>query len=132
MTARRRQPDPLTRRERQIMDVLYAQGRATAREIEAALPDAPTGATVRTILKVLLTKGLVRHHQEGRAFVYRPVTSPATAAKSAVRRLVDVFFQGSLERAVTGLLDARNAVSAEELERLEALIREARQKSTKP
>ncbi len=131
MTACRRHPDPLTRRERQMMDVLYARGRATAREIEAALPDAPTGATVRTILKVLLNKGLVRHHREGRAFVYRPVTSPATAARSAVRRLLDVFFQGSLERAVTGLLDARDAVSAEELERLEALIREAREKSVR-
>jgi predicted transcriptional regulator len=125
-------PDNLTRRERQIMDVLFASGQATAKEIEEKIPDAPTGATVRTILKVLLTKGHVRHRQEGRAFIYEPNAAPAKAARSAARRLLDVFFQGSLERAVSGLLDARESTSEDELARLEALIREARGKQNRP
>ena len=124
--------ESLTRRERQIMDILYASGKATAKEIEEKIPDAPSGATVRTILKVLLKKGHIHHRQEGRAFVYAPMAAPAKAAQSAVKRLLDVFFQGSLERAVSGLLDARQPSSEEELARLETLIREARQKSSKP
>lgn len=124
--------ESLTRRERQIMDILYASGKATAKEIEEKLPDAPTGATVRTLLKVLLNKGHVHHRQEGRAFVYEPMAAPATAAQSAVKRLLEVFFQGSLERAVSGLLDARQSSSEEELVRLETLIRKAREKSSQP
>ena len=125
-------PETFTRREGQIMDILHASGKATAKEIEQKIPDAPSGATVRTILKVLLKKGHVRHRQEGRAFVYEPNAAPAKAAQSAVKRLLDVFFQGSLERAVSGLLDARQPASEEELVRLETLIREARQKSPRP
>ena len=124
--------ESLTRRERQIMDILYASGKATAKEIEEKLPDAPTGATVRTLLKVLLNKGHVHHRQEGRAFVYEPMAAPAAAAQSAVKRLLEVFFQGSLERAVSGLLDARQSSSEEELVRLETLIRKAREKSSQP
>jgi hypothetical protein len=123
--------ETLSRRERQIMDILYGSGKATAREIEEKLPDAPTGATVRTILRVLLNKGHVVHRQEGRAFVYEPTAAPAKAAQSAARRLLDVFFQGSLERAVSGLLDARETPSEAELSRLETLIREARQQTPK-
>jgi BlaI family penicillinase repressor len=121
-------PENFTRRERQIMDILYASGQATAREIEEKIPDAPSGATVRTILKVLLKKGHIHHRQEGRAFVYAPNAAPAKAAQSAVRRLLEVFFQGSLERAVSGLLNASESTSEEELARLETLIREARRK----
>ena len=123
--------ETLTRRERQIMDILYASGQASAKEIEEKLPDAPTGATVRTLLRVLLEKGHVLHRQEGRAFIYEPKAAPAKAAQSAARRLLDVFFQGSLERAVSGLLDARDSTSEAELARLETLIREARSKTPK-
>ena len=84
-------PESFTRRERQIMDILYASGQATAKEIEEKIPDAPSGATVRTILKVLLKKGHIHHRQEGRAFVYEPMAAPATAAQSAVKRLLEVF-----------------------------------------
>jgi BlaI family transcriptional regulator, penicillinase repressor len=125
-------PENFTRRERQIMDILYASGQATAKEIEEKIPDAPSGATVRTILKVLLKKGHIHHRQQGRAFIYEPKAAPAKAAQSAVKRLLDVFFQGSLERAVSGLLDARQPASEEELTRLETLIRQARKKSPKP
>lgn len=125
-------PENLTRRERQIMDVLYACSQATAKEIEEKIPDAPTGATVRTLLKVLLKKGHIHHRQEGRAFIYEPKAAPAKAAQSAVKRLLEVFYQGSLERAVSGLLDARESPSEAELARLETLIREARARSSPP
>lgn len=132
MSSPKSTPESFTRRERQIMDILYAAGQATAKEIEEKIPDAPSGATVRTILKVLLKKGHIHHRQEGRAFVYEPMAAPATAAQSAVKRLLEVFFHGSLERAVSGLLDARESTSEEELAHLETLIREARQKSPQP
>ncbi len=132
MSSPKSTPESFTRRERQIMDILYASGQATAKEIEEKIPDAPSGATVRTILKVLLKKGHIHHRQEGRAFVYEPLAAPATAAQSAVKRLLEVFFHGSLERAVSGLLDARESTSEEELAHLETLIREARQKSPQP
>ncbi len=132
MSQEKPNPETLTRRERQIMDILYASGQATAKEIEEKIPDAPSGATVRTILKVLLKKGHIHHRQEGRAFVYEPKATPAKAAQSAVKRLLEVFFQGSLERAVSGLLDARQPSSEEELIRLETLIRKAREKSSQP
>lgn len=125
-------PESFTRRERQIMDILYASGQATAKEIEEKIPDAPSGATVRTILKVLLKKGHIHHRQEGRAFIYEPDAAPAKAAQNAVKRLLDVFFQGSLERAISGLLDARQPSSEEELARLETLIRKAREKTSQP
>jgi len=125
--------DQLTRRERQIMDVVYAAGRATAKEIEERMPDAPTYATVRTLLRVLLEKGHLRHRQEGRAFVYEPVKPAESTAGSALRRLVDVFFSGSAERVVSSLLDgAGKAPTPEELDRMEQMIRTARQRLTKP
>ncbi len=125
--------DPLTRRERQIMDILYAAGRATAKEIEERMPDAPAHATVRTLLRVLLEKGHVKYRQEGRAFLYEPAQPAGDAARSALRRLVDVFFAGSVERAVSGLLDARDKPpSSAELDRMEEMIREARRKQDQP
>ena len=111
------------------MDVVYAAGRATAKEIEERMPDAPTCATVRTLLRVLLEKGHLKHRQEGRAIVYEPVKPADSTAGSALRRLVDVFFSGSAERVVSSLLDGRGkAPSAEELERMEQMIRAARQR----
>jgi predicted transcriptional regulator len=124
--------DSLTRRERQIMDVVYAAGRATAREIEERMPDAPTHATVRTLLRVLLHKGHLKHRLEGRAFVYEPTRPAGVAARSALRRMLDVFFGGSVERAVSGLLDlADRPPSAGELARMEERIREARRRKSK-
>lgn len=109
------------------MDIVYAAGHATANEIEARLPDAPTHATVRTLLRVLLTKGHLKHRQEGRAFVYEPTKPADNAARSALRRMVDVFFAGSVEKAVSGLLGVNGSPpSNEELDRLEQLILEAR------
>ena len=125
--------DPLTRRERQIMDIVYAAGSATAKEIEERMPDAPAHATVRTLLRVLLTKGHLKHRQEGRAFVYEPKKPADNAARSALRRMLDVFFAGSVERAVSGLLDmSGKPPSPDELDRMAQLIRDARSKQSKP
>jgi len=125
-------PDLLTRRERQIMDVIFSTGAATAREIQAQMADAPTDATVRTILRVLERKGHLRHRLVGKAYVYEARRTVTTAARSAVRRLLDVFFEGSVERAVSGLLDSsQKGLSHAELERLEALISQAKQQTSR-
>jgi BlaI family transcriptional regulator, penicillinase repressor len=129
------QPDPLTRREREIMDIIYAAGQATANEIEQRLADAPSHATVRTLLRVLVNKSHLKHRQEGRAFIYEPTRAAENVARSALRRMVDVFFAGSVEKAVSGLLGVHGKPpSLEELDRMEQLIRDARkqQKTTKP
>jgi BlaI family penicillinase repressor len=120
--------ESLSRRERQIMDVLYARGRATAAEVMAALPDAAGYSAVRTLLGVLEEKGLIRRAGlEGRAVVYRPAVSRVVAQRSAVRRLLDTFFSGSVEEGVAALLSARSRPPTdEELERLMALVKEAR------
>lgn len=124
--------DPFTRRERQIMDVVYAAGRATAKEIEERMPDAPTYATVRTLLRVLVEKGYLKHRQEGRAFVYEAVKPAASSAGGALRRLVEVFFSGSPARVVSSLLDDGGKPPApEELDRMEQLIQAARKRQKK-
>ncbi len=96
---------PLSRRERQIMDAVYVGCPATAREILERLADPPGYSTVRKQLSVLMEKGELKASRSGRALVYQPVRSRENAARSAIRRLVDTFFGGSLEAAVTGLLD---------------------------
>lgn len=120
-------PDPLTRREREMMDIVYAAGGVTAREIQGRMADPPTDATVRTILRVLERKGHVRRRALGKAYVYEAVRPATAAARTAVRRLVEVFFGGSVERAVSGLLDAsQKPLTAEELDRLGQLIRDTK------
>src|SRR3954467_5201168 len=88
----------LSRRERQIMDVLYRRGRATAAEVMADLPGEPTDSTVRTQLRVLEQKGQVRHDEEGLRFIYSPAVPRRTARKSALKHLVQTFFDGSAEQ----------------------------------
>jgi BlaI family transcriptional regulator, penicillinase repressor len=119
--------DGLTRRERQIMDVLYRRGRATAAEVMAALPGSPSDSTVRTQLRVLEEKGHVRHDEEGLRYVYAPAVPRHAARKSALRHLVDTFFDGSAEKVVAAVLGGEGAhVSDEELERIAQLIGKAR------
>lgn len=126
MTAIRR-PVMLTKRERQIMDVLYRLGRATAAEILAELHDSPANSTVRTQLRVLERKGHVRHEEEGLRYIYVPTVPRQSARRSALRHLVDTFFDGSASNAVAALLGGEAArLSDEELARIEALVREAR------
>jgi len=120
-------PALLTKRERQIMDVLYRLGRATAAEIMAALPGAPTYSTVRTQLRVLETKGHVKHQELGLRYVYMPTVSRNAARKSALRHVVETFFDGSSAKAVAALLGGEAArVSDEELERIAELVKDAR------
>jgi BlaI family penicillinase repressor len=117
----------LTKRERQIMDVLYRMGRATAADVLAALPGTPHYSTVRTQLRVLEEKGHVRHESDGLRYVYVPTLARHTARKAALRHLVDTFFDGSAAGAVSALL-GRDAgrLSGDDLDRIEELLKSAR------
>src|ERR687891_1749419 len=118
----------LSRRERQIMDVLFRRGRATAAEVMADLPGDPSYSTVRTQLRVLEEKGHARHEEEGLRYVYMPAVARTAARKSALRHLVDTFFDGSTEKAVAALLGGEGArLSEEELERIAELVAKARE-----
>jgi predicted transcriptional regulator len=122
----------LTRRERQIMDVLFRRGRATAAEVMEELPGEPSYSTVRTQLRVLEEKGHVRHDEEGLRYVYTPVVARHAARKSALRHLIETFFDGSAEKAVAALLGGEGAkLSEEELERINHLITKARKEKVR-
>lgn len=116
-----------SRRERQLMDILYARGEASVAEIQAALPDAPSYNSVRKLLSILEEKGHLTHREEGRQYIYLPAHSPQTAAKSALRGLLGTFFGGSPKALVATLLDDEETeVSSTDLDALEALIAAAR------
>jgi predicted transcriptional regulator len=116
----------LTKRERQIMDVLYRLGRATAAEVMARVPGAPGNSTIRTQLRVLERKGHVRHEEEGLRYVYLPVVSRHAARRSALRHLVETFFDGSSAKVVAALLGGEaSRLSDEELRRIADLVRSA-------
>ena len=118
----------LTRRERQIMDSLYRRGRATAADVMADLTGEPSYSTVRTQLRVLEEKGHVRHEEEGLKYVYLPAVPRHTARKSAMRHLIETFFDGSTEKAVAALLGGESKLSDEELGRIADLIGRTRSK----
>jgi BlaI family transcriptional regulator, penicillinase repressor len=122
----------LTRRERQIMDILYRQGRATASEVMDALPGHTSYSTVRTQLRVLETKGHVRHEEHGLRYTYIPAVPRHAARKSALRHVVETFFDGSAEKTVTALLGGEGTrLSGEELERIADLIVKARKEGSR-
>jgi predicted transcriptional regulator len=117
----------LSRRERQIMDILFRRGRATAADVMEELPGEPSYSTVRTQLRVLEDKGHVRHELDGVRFVYMPVLARQAARKTALRHLVDTFFDGSSEQAVAALLGGEGArLTDEQLDRIAAMIAKAR------
>ncbi len=119
----------LSRRERQIMDIVYREGRATVAEVQAALPQAPGYSAVRAMLRVLEEKGHLRHRQDGPRYVYEPTLPRDRARRSALRRMLRTFFDDSPGDAVAALLDlSQKDLTDEELARLSALIREARGK----
>ena len=123
----RRTPALLTKRERQIMDVLYRLGRATAAEIMDGVPGAPGYSTIRTQLRVLETKGHVRHEEQGLRYIYMPTVPRHSARKSALKHLVDTFFDGSSAKAVAALLGGEAArVSDDDLERIAQMVKDAR------
>lgn len=127
---KRKMPDPLTtqlsRRERQIMDVVYRLGQATAAEVLAELPEPPSYSAVRAMLRLLEEKGHVRHEQDGPRYVYLPTVNRDKARKSALRHLVRTFFDGSTEDAVAALLQNDADIRDEELARLAKLIEGAK------
>jgi len=117
----------LTRRERQIMDALFRRGRATAAEIMGDLTGDPSYSTVRTQLRVLEEKGHVRHEDDGVRYVYMPVVRRQAARKSALRHLVDTFFDGSAEKTVAALLGGEGArLTEDELDRIADLVARSR------
>jgi predicted transcriptional regulator len=119
----------LTRRERPIMDVLFRLGRATAEEVMHELPGKRSYSTVRTQLRVLERKGFVVHEERGRQFVYSPAVARRTARKSALRHVVDTFFDGSVEKVVGALLGGEGTrVSDQELDRIVDLVTKARRR----
>jgi len=119
----------LSRRERQIMDALYRRGQATAAEVHQDLPNRPSYSAVRAMLRTLEEKGHVRHEMQGPRYLYRPTVSVERAKRSALRHMLDTFFDGSVEQAVAALVEGSAAkLSEPELDRLSQLIEEAKTK----
>ena len=120
--------DPLARRERQIMDVVYRLGRATAAEVLEGLPDPPSYSSVRALSRVLEEKGHLRHEQDGPRYVFLPTVPRDKARRLALRQLVQTFFEGSTAHAVAALLGAPDAKLTDgDLDRLSRLIDQARE-----
>jgi BlaI family transcriptional regulator, penicillinase repressor len=117
----------LSRRERQIMEVLHARGQATAEEVKSALADAPSYSAVRALLRILEEKGHVKHRREGLRYVHLPTEAKARASRSALRRVVRTFFGGSAPLAVAALLEGSDTeLSAQEIDQLQKIIDQAR------
>jgi predicted transcriptional regulator len=117
----------LSRRERQILEILYERGKASAAEVREAMPDAPGYSAVRALLRVLEEKGHVRHEEQGPKYVYLPVVGRNKARRSAVKHVMDTFFSGSPEQIVAALLDVSAArLTREELDRMAAMIEQAK------
>ncbi len=122
-------PLELSRRERQIMDVIYARGEATASEVLAGIADPPTRSSVRALLRILEHKGHVAHRKQGREFVYVPTRPRGRMGMSALRSVLATFFGGSIKDAFAAhLSDPQSSVSGDELNRIDGLIKEARRK----
>jgi predicted transcriptional regulator len=115
-----------SRRERQIMDILYRLGRATANEVIEQLGDEPHSSTVRTQLRVLEEKGHLRHEEQGMKFVYIPVTPRRSVRQTALRHMMETFFEGSAEKMLSTLLGSGNKMSDDELSRLSDIIDKAK------
>lgn len=118
-------PSTLTRREREIMDILYRRGRATAAEVLEDMTNAPTYSAVRALLRILEDEGHIKHIQDGPRYVYLPAVARNDARKNALSHVVTTFFDGSVEEAVATLVE-RAKLSKDELERLSQLIEKAK------
>jgi predicted transcriptional regulator len=119
----------LSKRERQIMDVVYSLGSATATQVLEHLENPPSRSSVRTFLTILESRGHLRHKKAGKKYIYEPTLLRQNVGKSALQRVLNVFFAGSLESAVSAhLLDPKTEVSKEELKRLSAIIGQAKKR----
>ena len=117
----------LSRRERQIIDILDRRGRATAADVLEDLPGSPSYSTVRAQLRVLEEKGHVRHEDDGQRYVYSPAVPRGTVRRSALKHLVETFYEGSVEQAMAALLGGEGSrLTDEQLDRIEDLIKKAR------
>ncbi len=117
----------LSRRERQIMDILYQRGKASASEVRERMPDPPSYSAVRAMLRILEEKGHLNHQEEGLKYVYTPVVARDKAKRSAVQHLLDTFFNGEPEQIMAALLDVSSTrLTREELDRMSAMIEKAR------
>ena len=113
----------LSRRERQIMETIYTYRKATTKQVLGGMQDPPTRTAVRTLLRILESKGHLRHTVQGREFVYHPVQSRARTGRLALRNVLDTFFQGSIERALAAYLsESSSRVRPDELDRLAGLV----------
>jgi BlaI family transcriptional regulator, penicillinase repressor len=120
-------PQGLSRRERQIMDILYRRGKASASEVREAMADAPSYSAVRAMLRVLEEKGHVRHQAEGLKYVYLPMVGREKAKRSAVKHLMDTFFSESPEQMVAALLDVSSTrLTRHDLDRMAEMIEKAK------
>lgn len=117
----------LSRRERQVMEILYARGQASATQIYEALPDRPSFSAARSVIRTLEEKGHIRHEEKGLKYVYAPVTPREKESRPALAQLVATFFQGSPSRLMAALLD-ESKIDAEELKSIEAMIRRAKER----
>jgi len=118
----------LTRRESQIMEILYRRRRATVEEIRSELPDAPSPSSVRKLLDIMIDRGLLAREYDGPRYVYFPAVKPEDASRSALRQLLHTFFDNSPGSAMAALLDLRSTpLSAEEYRRLNSLLKRARE-----
>ena len=117
----------LSRRERQIMDIIYRRGEASAAEVMADMPDPPSYSAVRTFLRLLEEKGHLKHRKQGAKYIFEATRSRRQAGRSAVKRVLQTFFEGSTEKVVAALLDVSSSdLSEDELNRLVELIEEAK------
>lgn len=126
----------LSKREQQIMDIVFRLGKASASEVHERMPEPPTYTAVRTMLRLLEDKGLVQHHQDGRKYIYSPCSSQKSAGRSALHRVLNVFFGGSLQDAIAAhLSDPNLKLEPSDLARLRAVIDDAdavQKKTAKP
>lgn len=116
----------LSRRERQIMDAVYRLSQASAQEIQENIPEPPSYSAVRALLAILVDKGVLKHERDGRKYIYKPTVSPDRAKRSALRRLLDTFYDNSAEKLVAALLDPDDGkLGDREIERIRALVNAA-------
>jgi BlaI family penicillinase repressor len=120
----------LSRREREIMDIIYAREEASAADVHAAMADAPSYSAVRALLRILEEKGHLRHREDGARYIYAPTQSREKASRSALKQMLKTFFDGSLSNAVAALVDAEGGkLSDGDLQRIESIIKAAKNKS---
>jgi BlaI family transcriptional regulator, penicillinase repressor len=125
-------PDPLSRRERQVMNIIYEKGQATATDIHESLPDRPTFSATRAIIRTLEEKGHIRHEEQGLRYIYLPVVSPDKAKRSALAHVVSTFFSGSASSLMATLLESSTGnLTDDELEELEKMIQRAKKEKPK-